>query len=103
MANSSGIGSRGRTLAGHRIEDANAGPGGAVLGDETVVQFGFLVVVVGGLVLEDDVQPDVPVAVVHVAGEVVGEGAAREEDDAGVAGQVLPAGADEALAVLRRA
>src|SRR4029079_9402023 len=79
------------------VEDADLLPGRAVLVNEPVVRGALLVGVVGGEVAEDDVQPHVPVAVVDLAPERLGGGAAGEEDDPLVAGEVAPAGVEESL------
>ena len=59
--------SGGRALARDGIEDAHLLPVRLVFGNEPMMRLGQLVVVVGRLVLEDDVQADVELAVVDLA------------------------------------
>src|SRR5262249_27214532 len=72
-----------------RIEDADALPVGPVFVDEAAVLGGNLVGVVGGPVGEDEVEADVEVAVVDVAGQLGRPHPATEPADAGVRRQVL--------------
>src|SRR5262245_25541711 len=68
-ASGRGAGGRGRLLAEDGVEDADGLPGVLVLRDELLVPLVVLVLVVGGLVLEDNEQGDVEVLVVDRAVE----------------------------------
>src|SRR5207249_3566993 len=89
-------------LVHDRIEDADLLPVVLVLLDELLVAGVLLVLIVGRLVLEDQVQSDVEVAVVDVAVEVLAANASGEVDGAIVIGQVLLAGLNKLLLRLVR-
>ena len=69
--------------------------------DEPVVRRVVLVGVVVGLVHEHQVQPHVPVPVVHVAVQLPADRAGAEEHDPRLHVQVLLAGVDESFHGLR--
>ena len=67
--------------------------------DEFQMPWVFLIGIVGGLVLEDQVKGDVPVGGVHVSVEFLATGAHGEIDGAFVPVQVFFAASDEGIAV----
>src|SRR5262245_46883373 len=86
-----------RSLVDDGVEDADFLPVFFVFLDELLVAFVVLVLVVSCLVLEDQVQGDVKVAVVDRAVEVLAANASGEVNRAVVLGQVLVTGLDEFL------
>ena len=64
---------------------------------ELVMPGRILIQVVRGVIGEDDVQPNVPVAVIYLADVVDGQGATVKRDDTRVIDEVLPAGSEQRL------
>ncbi len=77
------------SLLNDGVEDADFLPILFVLRDELLMRRGRLVFVMGGLILEDDVQGHVEISIIHLAAQLLSQDSAGEGHGPGVAGQVF--------------
>jgi hypothetical protein len=81
------------------IEHAGATPEVLVFCNELVMPWRILIAIVTGLVGEDDMEPNVEIAVVHLALQILGDFAAGKENGARMIRQVFFAPRNQFFAI----